>query len=75
MSAKQAMFDIITKVKRKPPRVMAKLVDAGGHDEPLAQYVCKKCGWDSGWISEPRCTTAVLAGIPCENCNLKGGDE
>ena len=71
MSAKQPMFDIIPKVKRKPPRVMAKLDDAGGENEPMAFYICKKCGWESGWISEPRCTTSVLAGIPCEKCNTQ----
>lgn len=55
--------------KRKPPRVMAKLVDAGGESEPMAHYVCKKCGWDSGWRVDRRSTTEIRRGIPCEQCN------
>ena len=56
--------------KRKPPRVMAKLEDAGGeNDDTWCHYRCRKCGWDSGWIIDNRTDSEIRRGMPCETCN------
>ncbi len=55
--------------KRKPARIMAHLVDAGGESDPMAHYICGKCGWDSGWIVDRRSVSEIKRGVPCPNCN------
>ena len=61
--------------KRKSPRVMAKLVDAGSSPtigcKTIALFRCKRCGWDSGWRDDNRPDSQIRRGIPCEECNSK----
>ncbi|SPJ27657.1 hypothetical protein TRM7615_01147 [Falsiruegeria mediterranea M17] len=57
--------------KRKPPRVMAKLYDAGGEVGKWICYRCNRCGWDSGWIDQThKSDTEIKRGHPCPECNM-----
>lgn len=63
--------DMFGRPKRKSPRVMAKLIDAGEAPDgtPVCNYLCRKCGWESGWVEERRSVSKVHLGYPCESCN------
>lgn len=67
MTRQLAMFP---KPARAAPRVMAKLTDAGDAPDgtPVARYVCRRCGWDSGWIEDRRNVSSPHRGVPCERC-------
>lgn len=66
---RQPEFDCMPRKVRKPPRVMAKLEDAGGECVQMCSYRCRKCGWSSGWIEDDRNDTEIRRGFPCEVCN------
>jgi hypothetical protein len=70
MARQAELFD---KPKRKSPRVLAKLVDAGTgvRGGKVCHYVCRSCGWDSGWVEESRPDSEIMRGLPCEVCNQK----
>lgn len=63
---------LFPKSKRKPPRVMMALYDAGdGHgdtDGYIACFKCKKCGHKEEWV-QMRTITEGKRGIPCPRCN------
>ena len=68
--ARQPSFDGFERPRRAPPRVMAKLIDAGaGESAQVCSYRCRKCGWESGWVEDERSDTKIKRGIPCEVCN------
>ena len=59
--------------KRRPPRVLMHVVDAGDncgeHDgEVIAVMRCKKCGHETDWTAFKNATEAKK-GIPCPKCN------
>lgn len=51
---------------RKPARIMAHMNDCGSEG---AEFICKKCGWNSGWVIKKFTYSEILRGIPCEKCN------
>tara|TARA_A200000113_G_scaffold220469_1_gene230649 strand:+ start:662 stop:901 length:240 start_codon:yes stop_codon:yes gene_type:complete len=67
-------IELFGKLRRKSPRVMAHFVDVGispyvdGHQ--CAEFECKKCGWNSGWLHGFETVTSVKRGVPCPDCNL-----
>lgn len=66
-------LSFLEKPKRKPPRVMAKLLDAGSSPtigcKTIARFGCKKCGWETGWIDDDRPDSEIRKGRSCEICN------
>ncbi|MEQ8643121.1 MAG: hypothetical protein RID90_16890 [Marinovum algicola] len=59
--------------KRKPPRVMAKVADAGGDSGTLVVYECSRCGWRSGWLDQSaKSNSDIRKGYPCPTCNQRG---
>ncbi|KZL02189.1 hypothetical protein PsAD5_00138 [Pseudovibrio sp. Ad5] len=64
-----ALFDMPAK-PRKPRELKAHVVDAGddGCGKSVAEFECKRCGWNSGWIIISNVTEA-RRGIACEVCN------
>lgn len=65
------MLPGLERPKRKPPRVMAKMVDAGEapSGRQVIHYICRKCGWDSDWVFDDRPDSQIRKGIPCLKCN------
>jgi len=54
------------KPKRKAPRVMAHVADAGAE---AIRFECDRCGWDSDWLVNNFTPSEAKRGIPCEMCN------
>lgn len=70
--AKQS--ELFERPKRKAPRIIAHFTDVGDHgciyrngNDTVADFSCKKCGWESGWIETRR--GLVAKGVPCAACN------
>lgn len=63
----------------KKRRVMMHMVDVGVSPfcagAQCAEFECKKCGANSGWLHGFETKTEVLRGIPCENCNPPEADQ
>ena len=70
MASAARQLDMFPKPKRRSPRVMMHLYDAGGCDDgTLVCYRCERCGHDSGWVIEDRPPSAIMRGAPCPKCN------
>jgi hypothetical protein len=66
------LFPLIYKPRRAKPRVMAHVVDAGAE---AARFACSRCGWDSDWLIQEFTDTEIRRGVPCERCNVAGGND
>lgn len=64
-------LDMLPKPKRKPPRVLMRVCDAGGsRKNPLCRFKCATCGYESGWLRFENVTESALKrGLPCPRCN------
>ena len=61
------MCDLFGKVPRRAPRIIAHAVDVG---VDFAEFKCKKCKWESGWVYVgDESNSKIRKGIPCGNCN------
>lgn len=65
--------ETIQSTKRRPPRVLMHVLDAGDHcgeheGEVIAVMRCKKCGHKNDDLVF-RSVTEAKAGIPCPKCN------
>lgn len=62
--------------KRRPPRVMMHVIDAGDPqsydvaypDRCLARFQCRRCDWQTNWIAIDTITEA-RRGVPCPACS------
>lgn len=62
-------LDLIGKPKRKSPRVLMRVCDAGcGDSRPIVQFRCAKCDYQSGWFTFDTVAEAKR-GLPCPKCN------
>lgn len=54
---------------RRSPRVMMRATDSGSFPDgkDAGQFVCRRCGRDTGWIYATRAD--VRRGVPCSDCN------
>lgn len=52
--------------RRRPPRQMAHMADAG---VDAIEFECQRCGWNSDWIENDYTDTQIMRGIPCPECN------
>jgi DNA-directed RNA polymerase subunit RPC12/RpoP len=61
--------DLFGPVPVKPRRVMMAAHDAGSFPDgkDAAEFRCRKCGHETGWIYASR--SEVRRGIPCTRCN------
>lgn len=61
--------DLFGIVDRGPRLVRMHAIDAGNFPDgkPCAEFKCRKCGGQSGWVYASK--QAVRTGIPCEQCN------
>lgn len=72
-----ASGDLFGYTKPRPkPRVMMHAVDVGQAPGMMpgwrtakgAQFVCRKCGYDAGWLFDMQ-DSEVRRGVPCPVCN------
>lgn len=57
--------------KRKKPRVMMKVIDAGNGfgDGKVIMFKCFKCGHNTDWIEDTKSVSENKRGMPCPHCN------
>jgi DNA-directed RNA polymerase subunit RPC12/RpoP len=55
---------------RAKRRVLMHVADAGNSPwGKVVQFVCHKCGHDTGWIEDRRTVSENKRGLPCPKCN------
>lgn len=56
---------------RRPRVIRMHVVDAGnGEESMVAEFECKRCGHNSGWVTIETVTEG-RRGIPCPKCNAE----
>jgi DNA-directed RNA polymerase subunit RPC12/RpoP len=64
------MFSLDGTKPRRAPRVMMHVAEAGqGNSGKVIQFVCSKCGHDTGWFGDEKSISENKRGIPCPLCN------
>ena len=74
--ARQLTLPGIPPKPRKPRLWRMKLADAGHlpSGEKGIQFVCPRCGHDTGWILDEQTITENRRGLPCPQCNVAAGE-